>query len=1274
MSTLTFADTHNMVAFLENPAESDGFHEIIDFMNANQIHYALTVNPIIYTSCIEQFWAIAKANTINGEPNAGGIDCLPTATIFEELAWLGKGSKRWKGKKKSRTTELQRLRKVGESSKVESSKDKESLGAQEDASKQGRIKIVNETQERLDDAEMFDTDDLHGDEVIVDMEVGKKQEKSAKINEREVSTGVEDSVAPTIPFTIADEGVTAAKIDEITPTSAPTTVIDELTLAQTLIEIKAAKPKAVTTAATTTTTRPKARGVVVQEPSEFRTTTSSPQASQPSKTKDKGKAIMIKPEVPLKRKDQVALDEEMARNLEAQMQVELIEKEKMANKKEEEANIALIESEQEELIDEEKAKLFMEFMERKRKHFAALKAQEKRNRPPTKAQKRNQMSVYLNHMGGYKHNQLKGRKISRKKDERSSNKTEIAQYSSAKKAGDKLESDKSKKQKTDENEEVEEDNEAELKMHIVIVKDDYITIDAIPLATKPPVIGIDREDLETLWKLVKTKHGDTKPEDEHERVLVEMDNLNITMGEYIKLQDDKALSQGETFNWQTTTYGKMEYCEDEDDCFTNFETKFPAIVLDNTLTSDAAISCGPTVSPLNDNEIDFRISFDESDDEDYTVVYDKNSFSYKIFFVNNLKTDSENDNDKVHMPSFPSPEPEVNYFNDLDLFKDFENEFPAIVYNDALMSKLDLLTEPTISPRHIDEFDLKDETSLSEYNNNKIDIEQPLGDMSITPVPDAINVDAQSNYEVTCEDKAKRRNSGNKTKTFEETVICYHTPYPAKKIRRISTSSSQEYAYYIKIYAQSSMIPNDCNMDSIGNYILEIILHQQQSPQLLKQKKLKQTQEDHSNTVQAFNVDSLKFDLVVIQNTCSEKEYSNSETAFNKPVKESIMNSKTKDVHAIKYYLHPKISVQFDFSESNWFNFDLTSKLNQFDSKKSKWTLILGRREYKMSKAKERCMTYFCSLHSHLQILSKEDLKGTHIVHGFKRAFMSLFGQNDDTFTSTMFLNVDQLQKQLDKDEFQEDVSMAAFWVMQKQEKKIDTGKTVDADLVITKSSGTESEVQDDSIRSANDTDVDDTDIRPIYDEEPMVKIQEKVFTIAALKNELRKLQGNIVDTKNSSKNMPRFTSNDMVYNYYLEEARKKTQERNKNSKSSVMHTASPKNTTKGSKPKPRSNNQTSKSLPVSKSSCVTITVMPKADHSKNSSSFSDSKHFVCSTCQKCVFNANHDACITKILKEVNSRAKIQSHKTRNSNKLVEQNSHTQKLVRQISTGHIFSQ
>ncbi|GKA90643.1 putative reverse transcriptase domain-containing protein [Tanacetum coccineum] len=71
------------------------------------------------------------------------------------------------------------------------------------------------------------------------------------------------------------------------------------------------------------------------------------------------------------------------------------------------------------------------------------------------------------------------------------------------------------------------------------------------------------------------------------------------------------------------------------------------------------------------------------------------------------------------MPSLPSPEPAISCFDDLDLFKDFDNEFPAIVYNDAQTSKSDLLTEPVLNPQHIDEFDLNDKTSLSEYDEEE---------------------------------------------------------------------------------------------------------------------------------------------------------------------------------------------------------------------------------------------------------------------------------------------------------------------------------------------------------------------------------------------------------------------------------------------------------------------------------------------------------------------------------------------------------------------------
>ncbi|GJV65639.1 hypothetical protein Tco_1476467 [Tanacetum coccineum] len=264
------------------------------------------------------------------------------------------------------------------------------------------------------------------------------------------------------------------------------------------------------------------------------------------------------------------------------------------------------------------------------------------------------------------------------------------------------------------------------------------------------------------------------------------------MEEYIRLEEEKAQKCGKVFNWETGKYGKIWYDEDVHD-LRSVETEFPAIVFNDNLISNETLSCEPTVSPFNDNEIDFRISFDESDDEDYMVIYDENSFSYKIISVNNLKTDSKNDN-KVNMPSFPSPEPEVNYSNDLDFFKDFENEFPTIVYNDALMYKLDFLTKPTISPQHIDEFDLKDETSMSECdeeeqnvlyfddlfpfnviylddlksdtdNNNEIDIERLLGDMSVTPILDVINVNAQGSNKLS-KTSHDTSNKFFKTETF----------------------------------------------------------------------------------------------------------------------------------------------------------------------------------------------------------------------------------------------------------------------------------------------------------------------------------------------------------------------------------------------------------------------------------------------------------------------------------------------------------------------------
>nr|GEY05486.1 ribonuclease H-like domain-containing protein [Tanacetum cinerariifolium] len=104
--------------------------------------------------------------------------------------------------------------------------------------------------------------------------------------------------------------------------------------------------KVVTTAGKTS--KPKAKGIVIQEPSETPKTptpTLIDSSQQPSKAKDKEKAKMIKPEKPLKMKDQIMIDEEVARNLKARMQAELEEEEeRLSRQKEEKANIALIKS------------------------------------------------------------------------------------------------------------------------------------------------------------------------------------------------------------------------------------------------------------------------------------------------------------------------------------------------------------------------------------------------------------------------------------------------------------------------------------------------------------------------------------------------------------------------------------------------------------------------------------------------------------------------------------------------------------------------------------------------------------------------------------------------------------------------------------------------------------------------------------------------------------------------------------------------------------------
>nr|GEV42672.1 hypothetical protein [Tanacetum cinerariifolium] len=339
----------------------------------------------------------------------------------KEIASLKKRVKKLKHKKKSRTSGLKRLRNVGSARRVDSSTEA-SLGDQEDASKHERmitnldqdveITLVDDTHGRMNEEDMFRVIDLDGDEMVVDVEQS-----------------------------------------------------DELTLAHTLIEIKTAKPKAITTAATTVTaagTRPKEKRDYYE--------------------------------------------------LAARLQ----------------------EEKREELSIEEKSRLFMELMDKRKKYFARLKA--KRSKMLF-----NNTMKWIEAFVPIDTELVKG-------SEKAVEGSEKAEEDSSKRAARELEQEDAKRQR------LEEENESgELKrcLEIIPEDDDDVTIEATPISSKSPTIvdykvykegrksyfkiiradgnshsyltfgkmfkNFNREDLEVLWSIVKARFKKTKAIDDMDK-------------------------------------------------------------------------------------------------------------------------------------------------------------------------------------------------------------------------------------------------------------------------------------------------------------------------------------------------------------------------------------------------------------------------------------------------------------------------------------------------------------------------------------------------------------------------------------------------------------------------------------------------------------------------------------------------------------------------------------------------------------------------------------
>ncbi|GKD27690.1 hypothetical protein Tco_1233904 [Tanacetum coccineum] len=287
--------------------------------------------------------------------------------------------------------------------------------------------------------------------------------------------------------------------------------------------------------------------------------------------------MIEEPVKPMKKKDQISFDEETAKKLQA----EFDDEERLARekaKKEKEANIALIETwddiqakidadhqlaeslqaqEQEKLFDVEKATLFQQLLEKRRKHFAAKRAEEKRNKPPTKAQQRQIMCTYLKNMEGYKLKNLKSKgfdsiqemfdrafkRVNTFEDFR----TELVEEKENRARTERIQENVKKQKVDDEKETTELKQIVDWKIHKEGKKSYYqiIRVDGkseMYRIFSQMLKSFDMEDLEDLYKLVKARYGSIRPVESMDYLL--WNDMKIMFEPHVKDEDIESLPNG----------------------------------------------------------------------------------------------------------------------------------------------------------------------------------------------------------------------------------------------------------------------------------------------------------------------------------------------------------------------------------------------------------------------------------------------------------------------------------------------------------------------------------------------------------------------------------------------------------------------------------------------------------------------------------------------------------------------------------------------------------
>nr|GEY40914.1 hypothetical protein [Tanacetum cinerariifolium] len=493
----------------EKPTESEGFEKIIDFLNANPIKYALTINSTIYTSCIKKFWATSKVNTVNEETQIEALvdkkkviitetsvksdlyledaectECLPTAIIFEKMTLMGQGND-FTGKVTPLFETMMVQPQEGEDSKIPTDSHHTPTVTQpstsfqpqqKQKSKKSKKRIIKANKKTHKLKRLYKIGSSIRVESSEDAGLGDQEDASKK--------------GRMVKDLDADEGV--ALVDETQGRNdqdmLDTSIFDD---DEVVAEKEVSTAKVVPTTDEVVTTV----GVKVK-PSETSTQTPIDSSQQSSKAKDKSKAKMIDPEQPLKKKDQIMIDEEVAKNLEAHMQAEL--EEVLFNNTMKWIDLFVP-------MDTELVKGSKKVVEGSEK---TAESNEKVEEGSSKRARDNLVLFnntikWIDSFIPMDTKLVKSSEKAVKGSEKTTESSKKAEEVSSKRAGDNLEQEDTKRQR------IEEENEyAELKrcLEIIPKDDDDVTIEATPLSSKSPTIvdyKIYKEGRKSFFKIIK---------------------------------------------------------------------------------------------------------------------------------------------------------------------------------------------------------------------------------------------------------------------------------------------------------------------------------------------------------------------------------------------------------------------------------------------------------------------------------------------------------------------------------------------------------------------------------------------------------------------------------------------------------------------------------------------------------------------------------------------------------------------------------------------------